>query len=241
MKISVCIATYNGERFIHEQLVSILSQLSAGDEVIVSDDGSTDNTLDVVRCFDDSRIKIILHEKRKAKFTIDYTTANFENAIRHASGDVIFLSDQDDVWMPTKVSTMLAALEENDIVMSDCTVVDSKMNVLHKSYYTTQRAFKNSLTYNIIKPAFLGSCMAFRRNIINRALPFPPYGVGHDLWLGLIGLRFYKFKFISQPLMYYRRHDQTVTDGGKNNATSLWFKISYRLYVLKAVISKRIF
>ncbi len=241
MKLTVCIATYNGERFIQEQLASILQQLSAGDEVIVSDDGSTDNTLDVVRSFGDSRIKIILHEKRKAKFTIDYATANFENALRHADGDVIFLSDQDDVWMPTKVSTMLAALKDNDIVMSDCTVVDSKMNVLHKSYYSTQRAFSNSLTDNIIKPAFLGSCMAFRRNIIERALPFPPYGVGHDLWLGLIGLRYYKFKFISQPLMYYRRHDQTVTDGGKNNATSLWFKILYRLYILKAVISKLIF
>lgn len=241
MKISVCIATYNGGRFIHEQLASILPQLSEGDEVIVSDDGSTDNTLDVVRGFDDSRIKIILHQKRKAKFTIDYATANFENALKHSSGDVIFLSDQDDVWMPTKVSTMLAALEGNDIVMSDCTVVDSKLNVIHPSYYSTQRPFKTSLVHNIIKPSFLGSCMAFRREILNRALPFPQYGVGHDLWLGLIGLRFYKFQFIQQPLICYRRHEQTVTDGGKTNATSLWFKISYRLYVLKAVISKLIF
>ncbi len=241
MKISVCIATYNGERFIQEQLASILPQLSPEDEVIISDDGSTDSTLDVVHSFEDSRIKVIQHKKRKAKFTIDYATANFENALMHASGDVIFLSDQDDVWMPSKVSTMLAALEENDIVMSDCTVVDSKLNVLHSSYYSTQRVFKTNLIYNIVKPSFLGSCMVFRREILDRALPFPLYGVGHDLWLGLIGLRFYKFQFIKQPLMNYRRHDQTVTDGGKTNSTSIWFKISYRLYVLKAVISKLIF
>lgn len=241
MKISVCIATYNGEKFIAEQLSSILMQIGDNDEVIVSDDCSTDDTLQVIESFGDKRIKVYHHDKRKAKFTIDYATANFENALKHANGDIIFLSDQDDVWMPTKVSTMLAALEDNDMVMSDCTVVDSKQNIIHTSYYSTQRFFKTNLAYNIIKPAFLGSCMAFRRNTLDRALPFPPYGVGHDLWLGLIGLRFYKFQFIKQPLMNYRRHDQTVTDGGKTNSTSLWFKISYRLYVLKAVISKLIF
>ncbi len=236
MKLTVCIATYNGERFIHEQLASILSQLSAGDEVIVSDDGSTDNTLDVVRRFDDSRIKIILHEKRKAKFTIDYATANFENAIRHASGDVIFLSDQDDVWMPTKVSTMLAALKDNDIVMSDCTVVDSKLNVLHTSYSATFVPFSTSIIKNFFKCGFLGSCMAFRRSVLEKAIPFPPHGVGHDLWLGLVGLRYFRFKYIPEPLMKYRRHEGTVTMGGKANATSLWFKISYRLQILKAMI-----
>ena len=236
MKITVCIATYNGGRFIHEQLASILPQLSEGDEVIVSDDGSTDNTLDVVRGFDDSRIKIILHQKRKAKFTIDYATANFENALKHSSGDVIFLSDQDDVWMPTKVSTMLAALEGNDIVMSDCTVVDSKLNVLHPSYSATFVPFTTSIFKNFLKCSFLGSCMALRRPVLERALPFPPHGVGHDLWLGLIGLRYFHFKYIPEPQMKYRRHDETVTMGGKDNATTLWFKISYRLYILKAMM-----
>ncbi len=236
MKLTVCIATYNGERFIHEQLASILPQLSAGDEVIVSDDGSTDNTLDIVRSFGDSRIKIILHEKRKAKFTIDYATANFENALRHTSGDVIFLSDQDDVWMPTKVSTMLAALKDNDIVMSDCTVVDYKLNVLYPSYSAAFAPFSTSIIKNFFKCSFLGSCMAFRSSIQEKAIPFPPHGVGHDLWLGLTGQRYFRFKYIPEPLMKYRRHDATVTMGGKANATSLWFKISYRLYIIKAMM-----
>ena len=239
--ISVCIATYNGELFIKEQLQSILPQLSAEDEVIVSDDGSTDGTLNAVRSIGDHRIKIVHHEKRKAKFTIDYATANFENALHHAKGDLIFLSDQDDVWCSEKVAVMVKTMQTSDMVMSDCTVVDTQLNIIHKSYYSTMRVFKANLTYNIMKPAFLGSCMAFRRSVLQRALPFPPYGVGHDLWLGLIGLRFYKFKYIPQPLMCYRRHDYTVTDGGKANTTSLWFKISYRLYIIKAVISKILF
>lgn len=125
--------------------------------------------------------------------------------------------------------------------MSDCTVVDTQLNIIHKSYYSTMRVFKSNLAYNIMKPAFLGSCMAFRHSVLQRALPFPSYGVGHDLWLGLIGLRFYKFKYIPQPLMYYRRHAYTVTDGGKANTTSLLFKLSYRLYIVKAVINKLIF
>ncbi len=236
MKITVCIATYNGGKYIGEQLGSILPQLSADDEVVVSDDCSTDNTLQVIENLNDKRIKVFNHNKGKAKFTIDYATANFENALKHASGDVIFLSDQDDVWMPTKVSTMLAALEGNDIVMSDCTVVDSKLNVLYPSYSNTFVPFTTSIIKNFLKCSFLGSCMALRRSVLERALPFPPHGVGHDLWLGLIGLRYFRFKYIPEPQIKYRRHDTTVTMGGKDNATTLWFKISYRIYILKAMM-----
>ena len=77
--------------------------------------------------------------------------------------------------------------------------------------------------------------MAFRKCVLDQALPFPKYGVGHDLWLGLVGMTLYRFFFINEPLILYRRHNSSVTDGGKVNNTSLWFKIRYRAYVLLAL------
>ncbi|MEK5777350.1 glycosyltransferase, partial [Acinetobacter nosocomialis] len=99
--ISVCLATYNGEKYIVEQLTSILSQLSPTDEVIISDDHSTDETLLLIKSLNDPRIKIITNELGKGY------TKNFENAINHSSGDYIFLSDQDDVWVENKVELMM--------------------------------------------------------------------------------------------------------------------------------------
>ena len=234
-RISVCIATFNGEKYIGQQLDSLCEQLSACDEIIISDDGSTDGTLDVVRDYHDPRIIILEHKDKFAKFKNDYVTHNFENALMHAEGEIIFLSDQDDVWLPNKVERMVDALKYNDVVMSDCSMTDSSLNIVHKSYFTTERNFKQSIFYNFVKPSFLGSCMAFRKCVLDQALPFPKYGVGHDLWLGLVGMTLYRFFFINEPLILYRRHNSSVTDGGKVNNTSLWFKIRYRAYVLLAL------
>ena len=131
---------------------------------------------------------------------------------------------------------MKKALEESDIVMSDCAVVDEHLKMLHPSYAAAFVPFSTSITSNFWQCSFLGSCMAFRRFVLERTLPFPLYGVGHDLWLGIIGLHYFRFTYIPEPLMKYRRHDSTVTMGGKNNATTLWFKISYRYYILKSVL-----
>mgnify|MGYP003392825684 CR=1 FL=1 len=96
--ISVCIATYNGEKYIGEQIASILKQLNANDEVIISDDGSTDATLSIIKTFQDPRIRVILGPQKHSP------TLNFENVLHHAQGDYIFLSDQDDVWKTNKVA-----------------------------------------------------------------------------------------------------------------------------------------
>ena len=92
--ISVCIATYNGEKYIKEELESILPQLADDDEVIISDDGSKDQTMSIIEGLNDNRIKIFTHQKLPAKFRFDYTTHNFENALMHSKGDVIFFADQ---------------------------------------------------------------------------------------------------------------------------------------------------
>ena len=98
---SICIATYNGEKYIKEQLNSILSQINEDDEIIISDDGSQDKTLDVIQEITDSRIVIIKNDSRRHGII-----GNFQNALKHANGEYIFLSDQDDVWCKEKYLTV---------------------------------------------------------------------------------------------------------------------------------------
>jgi glycosyltransferase involved in cell wall biosynthesis len=103
MKISVCIATFNGGRFIQEQVMSVLPQLGEEDEMVVSDDGSTDDTIPILKSFHDPRISIWQNNGRHGFIW------NFENALTKAMGDVIFLCDQDDIWKPNKVETVMTA------------------------------------------------------------------------------------------------------------------------------------
>lgn len=109
--ISVCMASYNGAIFIKQQAVSILNQLGLEDELIISDDGSKDNTLEILASLNDSRIKIYHHSAPHG------VVSNFENAIKHASGDYIFLSDQDDIWLSNKKEKCLSCLQEYDLYL----------------------------------------------------------------------------------------------------------------------------
>ena len=127
--ISVCIATYNGERFIKEQLLSIIGQLSPDDEIIISDDGSADNTLGIVRELNSPLIKIFTNTGEHGY------TPNFENALSHTKGDYIFLSDQDDIWQPQKVALCMEHLKTCDLVISDALMVDAGNNLIAQSFY----------------------------------------------------------------------------------------------------------
>lgn len=136
--ISVCIATHNGAKYIKEQIDSILSQIGPDDEIIVSDDGSTDATIDIIRSYDDARINVYYYDSSMmaTAFPLDKPTHNFENALSKAKGDIIFLSDQDDIWMEGKVKTMVDALKDFHLVIHDCIVVNSDcQNVIQPSYF----------------------------------------------------------------------------------------------------------
>lgn len=238
--ISVCIATYNGEKYIKEQLQSILPQLSENDEVVVSDDNSCDKTIDVINSLCDKRIKIYTHEKEPYKFLIDKSTHNFANALKYAKGNIIFLSDQDDKWVANKVNLMVNQLQSHYMVISDCYVADAKLNIINESYFGIRKR-----TYGIWdtfwKSPFLGSCMAFRREVLEAAFPFPKYGVGHDLWLALVSIRKFDLAYIMRPLSYYRRHKDTVTISGLANNTTFLFKLRYRIFLLKAILTRLYF
>ena len=225
--ISVCIATYNGERFIREQLCSILSQLSNNDEIVISDDGSTDNTLSIVRELNSPLIKVFTNNGQHGY------TPNFENALAHAKGDYVFLSDQDDIWEPQKVKVSMEHLKSCDFIISDATMVDAGNRVIAQSF-CAERHSKPGLLNNLIRFSYLGCCMAFRKEVLRKALPFPPNHkcCTHDNWLALIGLAFHKTVFLNDKLIRYRRYGDNTSAAGLKKTTSAWFKLKYRLYLV---------
>ena len=230
--ISVCMATYNGALFIKEQLDSILCQIGEDDEVIISDDGSTDDTLKIIESLQDKRIRIINHKHKKnpeyPQSIVACVTYNFENALKNCKGDVIFLSDQDDVWYPDKVKICIDALSGSDLVLSNFSIIDQKGTVVTERYMENCPFSKNNI-FNIIKPPFLGCCMAFNRSVLKRALPIPDKVCIHDLWIGLIANKMGGVSYIDKPLIYHRFHSNNASNYGKKSENSLFIKLKYRL------------
>lgn len=237
--ISVCLATYNGESYLKEQLTSILKQLGDDDEVVISDDGSTDLTLSILQDFHDTRIKVFHHQKEKQQYGFDYATHNFENAINNCEGDVIFLSDQDDVWLDGKVETFLNALKTSDLVLSDCVVVDSQLKLLYPSYFKLNKS-RTGFIYNLLNNSYLGCCMAFNRSILikSKALPFPKSLVPHDIWLGLLAEKFGRVTLINTPTMLYRRHDGNLSSSSNKSKLSFSLKIYYRIKIFIELLNR---
>jgi glycosyltransferase involved in cell wall biosynthesis len=226
MMVSVCMASYNGEKYIKDQVTSILEQLGKDDELIISDDSSIDRTCEIIKSFNDDRIRLL---ENKSQLGV---VKNFELALEVSKGDYIFLSDQDDVWCPKKVETFLQYIETHAIVQSDAVIVDSALATLHPSYLGLTNS-KTGLLNNLIKNSYIGCNMAFRREVLKIALPFPSHIPMHDLWIGLIGELFFSTCFISRPLVLYRRHSSNASQTGSKSPFSLTAKIKFRLNVIR--------
>ena len=168
--ISVCMATYNGEKYLKEQLDSILKQIKSSDELIISDDGSTDLTCTIIKEYQKEYKNIYLIDGPKMG-----VQKNFENALRKSKGDIIFLSDQDDIWMNNKVDVVLDAFQNSNVVLTlhDAQIVDQNGQVIEDSFFE-HRGSQSGLFKNLWKNSYLGCCMAFRRSVLECSLPFPP-------------------------------------------------------------------
>jgi glycosyltransferase involved in cell wall biosynthesis len=238
--VSVCIPTYNGEKYIKEQIDSILCQLNENDEIIISDDDSNDRTIPILESLNDPRIKIFHHKKIRNNYSGTYARMyavyrNIEHAIQMAAGDFIFLSDQDDIWMQNKKTICLRYLQSVDLVSHDCVVCDAKLNVLYDSYFRFSKPGV-SLLKMLTRPIFQGCCMAFSRKIIPRILPFPNNPISHDQWIAYICLyNNFKVKIVPDKLLLYRRHDTNTSFCGEKSSNSIFYKVSYRFLLIYAL------
>lgn len=200
-------ATFNGAKYLEEQLASILASVYGDFEVIVSDDGSTDGTLEILSRFakSDPHIHVLQGPGHGV-------VENFANALEKARGDIIFLSDQDDIWQPEKVRVVLAQMKNPDViaVVHNAVLVDESGSPLGTTMFDLRQSGSGFLR-NLKKNAFVGCCMAFRAGLLKTALPFPQGIAMHDWWLGLLAEIRGTTLFLNDSLIQYRRHDTNVS------------------------------
>lgn len=201
MKISVAMATYNGERYLSEQLQSFLFQTRQPHELVISDDCSTDSTMHIISEF--SRLAPFNVRTYCNDINLGHIK-NFERALSLCYGDIIFLSDQDDVWMPNKLETIIRVfeLEKNlHLVRSNMLITDSRLNP------SGVTKLGNIISCGGKTNDFNSGCgMAVSRDFLNVGLPIPDGLWGHDEWLGSIATALGVGSLLEEPLMYYRRH-----------------------------------
>lgn len=216
MKVSIALCTYNGEKFLINQLESFLRQTRLPDEIVVCDDRSTDASIQLIEKFSRTAsfpVRIHVNEKNLG------TTKNFEKAISLCTGDVIFLSDQDDVWLPEKIHLIKSEFEQNKnlgMVFTNAELVDEDLNSLeHKLWDFTfpsdnqlrannGKLFEVLLDHNVVT----GATIAFRSSYREYFSPIPtdiPYVI-HDAWIALVITANAEVRMLSEPLIKYRRH-----------------------------------
>ncbi|MBW3524160.1 MULTISPECIES: glycosyltransferase family 2 protein [unclassified Chryseobacterium] len=222
IKTSVALCTYNGEKYIRGQIDSILDQSLKVDEIVVCDDGSTDKTLSILAEYENrfpDIFKIHINEKNLR------SVKNFEKAISLCSGEIIFLSDQDDIWESEKVKFFNDFFDTNpsiDVLCSNGFIIDE--NNIQKSHYTVWdvptflRESKKEIDYfkifAIIGNFATGASMAIRRSFVNKIIPFPTVeGLHHDEWIALVSAEQKKFAFINDKLISYRIHSAQQVGG----------------------------
>ena len=231
-RCSVCMATYNGGKHVYRQVKSILDQLSPYDELLVSDDGSKDDTVSILNSFNDSRIRIFQNVNKKGP------AGNFSTALANARFEYIFLADQDDVWLPGKVKRHIELLQQYELVVSDAEVVDDNGKVLFPSFFKARNSGKGFMK-NFKKNSYLGCCMSFRRSLLNRAFPFPHWLYMHDWWLGLVAELKGNVYFCHEIFLQYVRHSDNVTQT-LEQTLPLSKKIANRWGFLKGLIAFKI-
>jgi glycosyltransferase involved in cell wall biosynthesis len=224
--ISVALCTFEGERYLSEQLESIASQVRPPDEIVLCDDRSSDGTVRVVRDFAaraNVPVRVEVNERRLG------TTKNFEKAISLCRGDLIALCDQDDVWMPRKLSILeaaLAAAPDAGLAFSDAEVVDEDLKPLGYRFWKSIRLGERELmlidegrAFELLlrRTVVAGATSVFRASHRDAIIPMPASWV-HDAWIALILSATSRIVAASTPLMKYRQHAASQI-GGRRRST----------------------
>ena len=214
--VSIVLGTYNGEKYLVQQLDSILGQSYGNIEIIISDDASTDRTREILKRYqDDKRVKIFIQEKNIG------LSANYSFAAAKATGDLIAFSDQDDIWVPDKLEKLVANLGNSHLIYSDSILVDEQGNSLGRKLSDLKYMYSGEDS----RGYFLYSCvwghgMLITRKLLDLSLPFP-VTTNHDIWISFKAFMNGGIKYFDEPLTYYRQVKKTASslrmDGrGKN-------------------------
>lgn len=210
--VSVCMATYNGARYLQDQVSSILNQLNEDDELVIVDDCSTDNSIAILSGFQDSRIRIICHDANSGH------VKTFEHAMQLARKDFIFLSDQDDIWVPDRLKLLIDRLHDSNdlLITSNFNLIHEVEHIFPCKVYPLHEKHSKKYLLNIIgiylgRRAYYGCAMLFRRELLKYALPIPAWVECHDIWLALIANILGKNLHCEENTFVRRIHANNVT------------------------------
>jgi glycosyltransferase involved in cell wall biosynthesis len=207
MKISIAMATYNGEKYLQEQLDSFVNQTRLPDELVVCDDGSNDETISILTTFQKSvPFTVRIYENPQ---NLGYAK-NFEKAVSLCKGDIIFLSDQDDFWFDHKIDVMAQALANNQdalVGINDTEIVDERLNPT--GLLKSRQVLNLGLSINSF---ITGCCTVFKAEIKDLVIPVPAEYFVHDTWLHRLAILLDSRVFVDRPLQYYRRYSNNTTD-----------------------------
>ena len=235
MTISVCMATYNGEKYVARQLETILAELSPGDEVVIVDDCSTDGTVRVIQGLNDPRLKLWSNERNRRE------VYSFGRAIELAKGEVIFLADQDDIWPPGRVELMVQGLRKSGalLVTSNFDWVDENEQPVFIAFdgvhaEASRRHLQNIADIFIGKTNYFGCAMAFRRELVPLITPIPAYVESHDLWIALAANVAGSNLHLDDKTLHKRRHANNATT--TVSTRSLYLKLRSRAIFVQSLI-----
>lgn len=220
--VSVALATYNGEEFLRDQIESIYAQTYKNIEVIVCDDSSTDSTTKILDEYVASHgLKYYLN-----KNNIGFMR-NFEKTISLCSGDYVALSDQDDVWLPNKISVLVDNIGDNDLVCSNAILIDKKGDVLKGRWRTGDICFNSRDTFEfLLYRNFVTGCTSMiKKNLIKEAFPIPNNEKYHDWWLAIFAAQRNGIVYLKQPLISYRQHERQDTGAGRVSKISMFISV----------------
>jgi glycosyltransferase involved in cell wall biosynthesis len=232
-------ASYNGAEFIEEQLKSILIQLNKDDEIVIVDDCSKDNTLKIIELIDDCRIKVF---KNISNMGHVFT---FGRAISLAKNDVIFMSDQDDIWLKNRVAIMLnKLLNENVLLVSSNTnFINSNGEIIEYATDGVQTSnskkhFRNIIDIYVGKENYYGCAMVFRRELNEIILPIPSYVESHDLWIASAANLLKLNAHCDEITLSRRVHGKNASIVKRHVLLKLWSRMIFTRSIMQLIYRK---
>ena len=205
--VSVVMCVYNGERFIQKQIESILSQTYKEFELLILDDCSTDSSVEIINNYIkvDQRIRLIQNPKNLG------FNKNFEKGFRLSNGKLIAISDQDDIWLPEKISRLVDCIDDHILIYSNSSRIDEKDNMLSGNldwniHHVNNPGYKSFIDANFIT----GHTCLFKKELLNYILPFPQNLFFYDWWLGFTAAYVGRVKYLDEALTKYRIHSRSV-------------------------------
>lgn len=230
MRVSVCMATYNGQRYIQEQMASILEQLGQDDEVVVVDDCSTDATLSTIAAFNDPRIKVFKNAHNSGH------VASFSRVLSLGEGETLIMADQDDLWLPRRVSKMVAALAspEHKCLSSNSEFMHDTGARMRYDCEGVTAASSTDYAGNIWsiftgRRRYYGCAMAISKDFRSVILPIPAYVESHDLWIAMAGNMARANVHLDDATLVRRVHGNNASIAKRPLVRKLWSRVIFAL------------